>query len=88
MVDYVLTVAVSISSAACRTSGLRSPSCGTHEPCSSRSPSILLLTAVNLRGIRESGTAFALPTYAFIVGIALMLVWGSSASTVSDHSAA
>jgi amino acid transporter len=31
---------------------------------------------VNLRGIRESGTAFAIPTYAFMVGMYIMLAWG------------
>jgi amino acid transporter len=35
-----------------------------------------LLTAVNLRGIRESGTAFAIPTYAFMICMFLMLAWG------------
>ena len=30
---------------------------------------ILLLTAANLRGIRESGTLFAIPTYAFMIGM-------------------
>ena len=29
---------------------------------------VALLTAINLRGVRESGTAFAIPTYAFIAG--------------------
>ena len=37
---------------------------------------IVLLTAVNLRGIRESGTAFAIPTYAFMVSMFIMLIWG------------
>jgi amino acid transporter len=32
--------------------------------------------ALNLRGVRESGVAFAIPTYAFIVGVAIMLGWG------------
>ena len=31
---------------------------------------------MNLRGIRESGTAFAIPTYAFIFGIVIMIGWG------------
>ncbi|MFD4430136.1 APC family permease, partial [Nocardia sp. NPDC058497] len=31
---------------------------------------------INLRGVRESGTAFAIPTYAFIFGMAAMLGWG------------
>jgi len=34
---------------------------------------IVLLTAANLRGIRESGSAFAIPTYAFMIGIMAML---------------
>jgi amino acid transporter len=34
------------------------------------------LTAMNLRGIRESGTAFAIPTYAFMIGIGAMVLWG------------
>ena len=37
---------------------------------------ILLLASMNLRGIRESGTAFAIPTYAFMVGMYIMLAWG------------
>ena len=37
---------------------------------------ILLLTAMNLRGIRESGRAFAIPTYLFIGGVMLMIVLG------------
>ena len=37
---------------------------------------IVLLAAVNLRGIKESGAVLATPTYAFIVGVVAMLVWG------------
>jgi amino acid transporter len=37
---------------------------------------ILVLASVNLRGIRESGTAFAIPTYAFMIGMYIMLAWG------------
>ena len=37
---------------------------------------ILLLASMNLRGIRESGTAFAIPTYAFMIGMYIMLAWG------------
>ena len=32
--------------------------------------------AVNLRGIRESGTAFAVPTYLFVVSVFVMVVTG------------
>jgi amino acid transporter len=74
LVDYVLTVAVSISSgvqnAAAALPGLRG-----HETAVAISL-VVLLTAVNLRGVRESGAAFAIPTYAFIVGILAMALFG------------
>ena len=37
---------------------------------------IALLTFGNLRGVREAGTVFALPTYLFIVSLAAMLILG------------
>jgi amino acid transporter len=37
---------------------------------------ILILASLNLRGIRESGTAFAIPTYAFMIGMYIMIGWG------------
>ena len=74
MVDYVLTVAVSIASA---TSNIGSaiPFVADHKVLFAVSPNHQV-KAMNLRGVRESGVAFAIPTYAFIVGIATMLVWG------------
>ena len=72
LVDYVLTVAVSISAAAANI-GSAVPLVGTHR-VGFAVAAIVLLAAVNLRGIRESGTAFAVPTYAFIVAIFGMIV--------------
>ncbi len=74
LVDYVLTVAVSISSAASNI-GSAIPFVATHKVLFAV-VAIALLTAVNLRGVRESGTAFAIPTYAFMFGMFLMLGWG------------
>ena len=37
---------------------------------------ILLVTLLNLRGIRESGSIFAVPTYLFLVGIMIMIAIG------------
>jgi amino acid transporter len=37
---------------------------------------VVVLTAMNLRGVRESGTFFAVPTYAFMVAIIGMCLWG------------
>ncbi|MGV9818478.1 APC family permease [Nocardia xishanensis] len=74
LVDYVLTVAVSISSAASNI-GSAIPFVATHKVLFAV-VAIALLTAVNLRGVRESGKAFAIPTYAFIFGMGIMLAWG------------
>jgi len=74
LVDYVLTVAVSMSSAMSNL-GSAVPVINHHKVLFAVI-AIALLTAMNLRGIRESGTAFAIPTYAFMVGIFVMLVWG------------
>ncbi len=74
LVDYVLTVAVSISSAASNI-GSAVPFVATHKVLFAV-VAIALLTAVNLRGVRESGTMFAVPTYAFMFGMFIMLIWG------------
>ncbi|MGH4026887.1 MAG: APC family permease [Pseudonocardiaceae bacterium] len=74
LVDYVLTVAVSISAAASNI-GSAVPFVATHKVTFAIA-AIVLVTAANLRGIRESGTAFAIPTYAFMIGIFGMLAWG------------
>ena len=37
---------------------------------------IVLLTWINLRGVRESGTVFALPTYAFVGGVLVVIGLG------------
>ncbi|RJQ82280.1 APC family permease [Pseudonocardiaceae bacterium YIM PH 21723] len=74
LVDYVLTVAVSISSAAANI-GAIIPWVSSNKVVFSVI-AILLITAVNLRGIRESGAAFAIPTYAFMVGVFIMIGWG------------
>lgn len=74
MVDYVLTVAVSIASAMSNI-GSAIPFVYEHKVFFAVS-AIVLVTAMNLRGVRESGLAFAIPTYAFIIGLGAMLVWG------------
>ncbi|HEY2375859.1 MAG TPA: APC family permease [Gemmatimonadaceae bacterium] len=65
LTDYILTVAVSISSGvAAITSAYPVLFKHTVLLCV---VSIVILTMVNLRGVRESGIAFSLPTYAFIL---------------------
>ncbi|MGV0737972.1 APC family permease [Mycobacterium syngnathidarum] len=74
LVDYVLTVAVSMSSAMSNI-GSAIPFVAQHKVLFAV-VAILLLASINLRGIRESGTAFAIPTYAFMFGMFVMLGWG------------
>jgi amino acid transporter len=74
MVDYVLTVAVSTSSGIANI-GSAIPFVGRNELVFCLLV-VGLLTVVNLRGVRESGTAFAIPTYGFMAGVFGMVVWG------------
>ncbi|MFN8077392.1 MAG: APC family permease [Kineosporiaceae bacterium] len=72
--DYVLTVAVSVSSGAqyiaSAVPGLRG-----HEAVLAVALVLILMT-INLRGVRESGSAFAVPTYLFMGTILGMCLFG------------
>ncbi len=70
----MLTVAVSISSAAQYAASTIEAARG-HEVVIA-CVLVLALMAMNLRGVRESGTAFAIPTYAFMAAILGMALWG------------
>ncbi|GAA1770698.1 APC family permease [Nocardioides hankookensis] len=74
LVDYVLTVAVSISSGAQYAASAVGPLNG-HE-ANFATALVIVLAALNLRGIRESGTFFAIPTYLFMVAILGMCGYG------------
>jgi amino acid transporter len=82
MVDYIMTVAVSVAagvdniiSAVPELNGYR---------IAIDVGFIVLLMAMNLRGIRESGRTFAVPTYLFIAGVMLMIVVGLT-RTLAGH---
>ncbi|PYC78693.1 DNA-binding protein [Streptomyces tateyamensis] len=74
MVDYILTVAVSVSSGVANLASAF-PSLNNHVVLIAVLI-IAVITLLNLRGVRESGTAFAIPTYCFIVAIVVMIGWG------------
>ncbi len=74
LVDYVLTVAVSISSGVQNAKSLF-PILDGHEPVVAAAAALVLM-ALNLRGVRESGTFFAIPTYCFMFGIFSMVGYG------------
>ncbi|MGW3421087.1 APC family permease [Streptomyces phaeochromogenes] len=74
LVDYVMTVAVSVAS------GVDNIISAMPQLADFRVPLALafvaILTAMNLRGTRESGNAFAAPTYLFIGGVLIMVGTG------------
>ena len=74
LVDYILTVAVS-TAAGVANIGSAIPVVGDH-PVLFSVGIIILVCAANLRGIRESGSAFAIPVYAFIFSIFAMILTG------------
>jgi amino acid transporter len=74
LVDYVLTVAVSISSGV-QNAAAALPFIRGHEVIVAVGL-VVLLTAMNLRGVRESGKAFAIPVYAFMASVIGMGVVG------------
>jgi amino acid transporter len=74
LVDYILTVAVSVA-AGVNNLGSVVPFVATHK-IGIALIAVAVLAALNLRGLRESGTAFAVPTYAFIVVIIGMIMFG------------
>jgi amino acid transporter len=83
MVDYVLTVAVSVSSGVANVTSAV-PSLTGHEVVISLGI-IVVLTALNLRGVREAGAWFAVPTYAFIVGVLGMIIYGAIQIATGSH---
>lgn len=74
LVDYVLTVAVSISSGV-QNAAAALPFIRGHEVIVAVGL-VALLTAMNLRGVRESGKAFALPVYLFMFSVIGMGIVG------------
>jgi amino acid transporter len=82
MVDYVLTVAVSVAAGV---AAITSAAPGLYD---ARVPIGVLVVALfalgNLRGIRESGTMFAAPTYFFILCMGTMIVVGLFKVIVGD----
>lgn len=73
LVDYILLVAVSISAAV---DNLTSSVTSLHDYKVELAVGLIVLLAlINLRGVKESGTFLAFPTYAFLIGIFSMFVW-------------
>jgi len=74
LVDYVMTVAVSVVAGVVAITSAVAPLAPYAVQLSIGF--VVLLAVVNLRGTKESGTAFAFPTYAFVVLTFLLLASG------------
>jgi amino acid transporter len=82
LADYILTVAVSVTAGVLALSSA-APSLTSHKVLLSLL-FVVLLTLVNLRGVRESGILFALPTYAFVAAMLTMIGTGVGKCAIGE----
>jgi amino acid transporter len=81
MVDYLLNVAVGISAGVgALTSAMPALQPFTLYLCLAI---LLAITLINLRGTRESGLAWSIPTYLFVATLTWIIVWGTWRGIVS-----
>jgi amino acid transporter len=83
MVDYTLTVAVSVSSGVANLASAF-PALDAHVTLVAVVV-VAVIAVLNLRGVRESGTAFAIPTYCFVGLVTLLIIWGLTKVAAGDH---
>ncbi|MDR2895744.1 MAG: APC family permease [Propionibacteriaceae bacterium] len=74
LVDYVMTVAVSVSSGIQNAKSMLTWLQG-HEGMAA-AVVIIVIMAINLRGAKESGRVFAIPTYIFMAAVLGTIAWG------------
>jgi amino acid transporter len=82
MVDYIMTVAVSVAAGVDNIISAL-PELNPYRVAINL-VFVAFLTAMNLRGVRESGRTFAVPTYAFIAGVLLMIAVGLIRTVFGD----
>lgn len=96
LVDYILTVAVSssagIAAIVSLVKGLNPASNIAQYTVPMCLAAVLFITLINLRGAKESGVAFALPAYSFLILMYALIGWGVyqyfSGNLTPVHSAA
>jgi amino acid transporter len=74
LIDYVLTVAVSVSAGVFAITSAVKPL--AEHRVELGLALIVLVTVGNLRGIKEAGQIFAIPTYVYMLILGLLIVWG------------
>jgi amino acid transporter len=83
LIDYVLTVAVSVSGGVAAMVSL-APDALDHWAVEIAVGFVLLLAWGNLRGLKEAGRIFAIPTYLYVVSMGAVVAIGIWRSTVGD----
>jgi amino acid transporter len=86
MTDYVLTVSVSIASGVDAVTSVI-PGLRPYAVILGLA-AIAILLAGNLRGVREAGNLFAVPTYAFLLAMLLLIAVGTAHSAIHGFAAA
>jgi hypothetical protein len=82
LISYTITVAVSVAAGADAIISA-APSLGSYAvPLSIAF--VLILAFGNLRGIREAGQVFAVPTYFFIANMAVLIIFGLTREAIGD----
>jgi amino acid transporter len=76
LVDYILTVAVSISAGVAAIVSIPAFRSAADQRVLLGLALIALITIANLRGIKESGQLFAVPTYIYIAVLTVLVAWG------------
>jgi amino acid transporter len=84
LVDYILTVAVSISAGVAAIISIPSLRGLANHRVEIGLALILLITVANLRGVKESGRIFAAPTYIYIAIFGTMVVYGLFREFIGD----
>lgn len=82
LIDYVLTVAVSVAAGVAAV-GAAFPNMRDHRMGLALAV-VAVITFLNLRGLKESGTVFAIPTYGFLVSMGIMIVYGLIKAATGD----
>ena len=76
LIDYILTVAVSVSAGVAAIISLPAFRDLRGQRVTIGLVLIAIITLANLRGLKESGALFAIPTYTYIGSLALLIVYG------------
>jgi amino acid transporter len=84
LIDYVLTVSVSIAAGVAALTSMVPDWLPYTVPMTVGA--VLLIMLANLRGLRESGTIFAAPTYLFVIMMYILIGWGLLRLFTGDYS--